>query len=100
MRIADAVVDILRSEGVKFVAALPGDDILPLFDAFHQQNDIPLILTRHEQATVFMADGYAQLRRQCHRRWLFRFDWNGNRNCGTQRHPDLDRNLEQRKSRC
>ena len=60
MRVADAVVDILRSEGVKFVAALPGDDILPLFDAFHQQNDIPLILTRHEQATVFMADGYAR----------------------------------------
>jgi hypothetical protein len=33
MRVADAVVDILKSEGVKFVAALPGDDILPLFDA-------------------------------------------------------------------
>ena len=60
MRVADAVVDILKSEGVKFVAALPGDDILPLFDAFHQKNDIPLILTRHEQATVFMADGYAR----------------------------------------
>src|SRR4029453_6970237 len=60
MRVADAVVDILKSEGVKFVAALPGDDILPLFDAFHQQDDIPLILTRHEQATVFMADGYAR----------------------------------------
>ncbi|HEY7317946.1 MAG TPA: thiamine pyrophosphate-binding protein [Candidatus Binatia bacterium] len=60
MRVADAIVDILKSEGVKFVAALPGDDILPLFDAFHQQDDIPLILTRHEQATVFMADGYAR----------------------------------------
>ena len=50
MRVADAIVDILKSEGVKFVAALPGDDILPLFDAFHQQDDIPLVLTRHEQA--------------------------------------------------
>jgi acetolactate synthase I/II/III large subunit len=60
MRVADAVVDILKSEGVKFVAALPGDDVLPLFDAFHQNNDIPLILTRNEQATVFMADGYAR----------------------------------------
>jgi len=60
MRVADAVVDILKAEGVKFVAALPGDDILPLFDAFHQKKDIPLILTRHEQATVFMADGYAR----------------------------------------
>ncbi|MGB7950074.1 MAG: thiamine pyrophosphate-binding protein [Candidatus Binatia bacterium] len=60
MRVADAVVDILKTEGVKFVATLPGDDILPLFDAFYQKNDIPLILTRHEQATVFMADGYAR----------------------------------------
>jgi acetolactate synthase I/II/III large subunit len=60
MRVADAVVDILKTEGVKFVAALPGDDILPLFDAFHQKAEIPLILTRHEQATVFMADGYAR----------------------------------------
>jgi acetolactate synthase-1/2/3 large subunit len=60
MRVADTVVDILKTEGVKFVAALPGDDILPLFDAFHQKDEIPLILTRHEQATVFMADGYAR----------------------------------------
>jgi acetolactate synthase I/II/III large subunit len=60
MRVADAVVNILKSEGVKFVAALPGDDILPLFDAFHQQSEIRLVLTRHEQATVFMADGYAR----------------------------------------
>ncbi len=60
MRVADAVVDIFKTEGVKFVAALPGDDILPLFDAFHQNGEIPLILTRHEQATVFMADGFAR----------------------------------------
>jgi acetolactate synthase I/II/III large subunit len=60
MRVTDAVVDILKAEGVKFVAALPGDDILPLFDAFHEKKQIPLILTRHEQATVFMADGYAR----------------------------------------
>src|SRR5215467_14047864 len=60
MRVADDVIDILKTEGVKFAAALPGDDILPLFDAFYQQSDIPLILTRHEQATVFMADGYAR----------------------------------------
>jgi acetolactate synthase-1/2/3 large subunit len=60
MRVADAIVDILKKEQVKFVAALPGDDILPIFDAFHQSGEIPLILTRHEQATVFMADGYAR----------------------------------------
>ena len=60
MRVADAIVDILKTEGVKFVSTLPGDDILPIFDALHQDGQMPLILTRHEQATVYMADGYAR----------------------------------------
>ena len=59
-RVADAIVDILQIEGVKFVATLPGDDILPIFDALHQNRQVPLILTRHEQATVYIADGYAR----------------------------------------
>ena len=60
MRVADYVVGILKAEGVPFVAAFPGDDILPIFDALYKCPEIPLILTRHEQATVFMADGYAR----------------------------------------
>ena len=48
MRVADAIVDILKTEEVKFVATLPGDDILPIFDALHQNGRMPLILTRHE----------------------------------------------------
>ena len=60
MRVADAIVDILKTEEVKFVATLPGDDILPIFDALHQNGRMPLILTRHEQATVYIADGYAR----------------------------------------
>ncbi len=61
MRVADAIVDILKTEGVKFVSTLPGDDILPIFDALHQNGQrCRLILTRHEQATVYIADGYAR----------------------------------------
>ena len=60
MRVADALVDILQTEGVKFVSTLPGDDILPIFDALHENGQVPLILTRHEQATVYIADGYAR----------------------------------------
>lgn len=59
MRAADAIAEILKLEGVKFIAGLPGDDILPIFDALYQA-ELPLILTRHEQAAVFMADGYAR----------------------------------------
>lgn len=60
MRVADNIVEILKTEGVQFVAGFPGDDILPLFDALGQGSEIPLIVTRHEQAAVFMADGYAR----------------------------------------
>jgi acetolactate synthase I/II/III large subunit len=60
VRVADAIVEILQIEGVKFVSTLPGDDILPIFDALHQNGRMPLILTRHEQATVYIADGYAR----------------------------------------
>jgi thiamine pyrophosphate-dependent acetolactate synthase large subunit-like protein len=60
VRVADAIVDILQTEDVKFVSTLPGDDILPIFDALHQNGRTPLILTRHEQATVYIADGYAR----------------------------------------
>ena len=49
-----------KTEGVKFVSTLPGDDILPIFDALHENGQVPLILTRHEQATVYIADGYAR----------------------------------------
>ena len=69
MRAADAVVDILKTEGVKFVSALPGDDILPIFDALHQNVQVPLVLTRHEQATVYMADGYARSTGETASRW-------------------------------
>ena len=60
MRVADYIVEILKTEGVPFIAGFPGDDLLPLWDALYECGEIPLIITRHEQATVFMADGYAR----------------------------------------
>ena len=49
----------LQREGVDVVFALPGDQTMYLLDAFH---DAPIrwITTRHEQATTYMADGYAR----------------------------------------
>lgn len=60
MRIADFIVEILKIERVPFIAGFPGDDLLPLWDALYEREQIPLIITRHEQASVFMADGYAR----------------------------------------
>lgn len=53
-----AVAQLVR-EGVEVVFGLPGDQTMFLLDAFH---DAPIrwITTRHEQATTYMADGYAR----------------------------------------
>ncbi len=58
---AQALAQQLRSEGVDTVFTLPGVQIMAAFDALHElQHDIRLIHTRHEQATTYMADGYAK----------------------------------------
>ena len=59
---AQALVGQLVSEGVDTIFALPGVQIMPAFDALHEQrNAVRLIHTRHEQATTYMADGYAKV---------------------------------------
>ena len=59
---AQALIAQLRSEGVDTVFGLPGVQIMDAFDALHEQrNAIRLIHTRHEQATTYMADGYAKV---------------------------------------
>ena len=59
---AQALVRQLRSEGVDTVFALPGVQIMAAFDAlFEARDDIQLVQTRHEQATTYMADGYARV---------------------------------------
>ena len=54
-----AAVEQLGREGVEVVFGLPGDQTMYLLDAFYDA-DIRWITTRHEQATTYMADGYAR----------------------------------------
>lgn len=49
----------LAAEGVDVVFGLPGDQTMHLLDAFHGA-DLRWITTRHEQATTYMADGFAR----------------------------------------
>jgi len=57
---ADALVRTLSNAGVKHIFTLSGNHIMPIFDACVDA-DIELIHTRHEAATVHMADAYARL---------------------------------------
>jgi acetolactate synthase I/II/III large subunit len=51
----------LRAEGVEVVFGLPGIQLMQLLDALHGEPGIRFVTTRHEQATTYMADGYARL---------------------------------------
>lgn len=56
-----ALVQQMKREGVKVVFGLPGVQLDWAFDAlFEEREQIRVIHTRHEQATSYMADGYAR----------------------------------------
>jgi acetolactate synthase-1/2/3 large subunit len=56
-----ALVESLKREGVDTVFGLPGIQLDWAFDALYAERDtIKVVHTRHEQATAYMADGYAR----------------------------------------
>ncbi|BCK68052.1 benzoylformate decarboxylase [Streptomyces libani subsp. rufus] len=60
MRPVDAVLRILREEGVDRVFGNPGTSELPFTDALAEAPDIEYVLGVHEGSVVAMADGYAR----------------------------------------
>jgi acetolactate synthase-1/2/3 large subunit len=57
-----ALVEMLKRQGVDTIFALPGVQLDGLFNALYDNQDaIRVIHTRHEQATAYMADGYARV---------------------------------------
>ncbi|MCC7368689.1 MAG: thiamine pyrophosphate-binding protein [Chloroflexi bacterium] len=56
-----ALVQSLLREGVDTIFGIPGIQLDWAYDALHAESDqINVIHTRHEQATAYMADGYAR----------------------------------------
>lgn len=56
-----ALVAALINEGIDTIFALPGVQLDGAFDALYdEQARIRVVHTRHEQATAYMADGYAR----------------------------------------
>jgi acetolactate synthase-1/2/3 large subunit len=56
----EALAKQLQREGVRVVFGLPGVQLYGAMAALRDEKDIRFILTRHEQATTYMADGYAR----------------------------------------
>ncbi|MDF1555978.1 MAG: thiamine pyrophosphate-binding protein [Deferrisomatales bacterium] len=57
---AEIIVDCLKAEGVEFVFGVIGSSILDLLDVIERTPEIRYVRTQHEQAAVYMADGYAR----------------------------------------
>jgi len=56
----EALAKQLHREGVRVVFGLPGVQLYGAMAALREEKDIRFVLTRHEQATTYMADGYAR----------------------------------------
>ncbi len=56
----EALAKSLVGEGVEVVFGIPGIQIYGIVAAIRDEPGIRLIATRHEQATTYMADGYAR----------------------------------------
>ena len=53
-------VKALKAEGVDTLFGYPGGMAIDLFDALYGEQEIEVILPRHEQALIHAADGYAR----------------------------------------
>ncbi|WP_428022951.1 acetolactate synthase large subunit [Arcobacter sp.] len=57
---AKMVTESLKNEGVEVVFGYPGGAIMNVYDEIYKQTDFKHILTRHEQAAIHAAEGYAK----------------------------------------
>ncbi|NPA55192.1 MAG: acetolactate synthase large subunit [Epsilonproteobacteria bacterium] len=57
---AKIVIESMIQEGVEVVFGYPGGAIMNVYDEIYKQDSFEHILTRHEQAAVHAADGYAR----------------------------------------
>lgn len=57
---SEMVIHALKNENVKIVFGYPGGAALNIYDEIYKQKFFKHILTRHEQAAVHAADGYAR----------------------------------------
>lgn len=57
---AEALIDALRAQGVRYLFGIPGVHTLLPYDLLHQHPTIRPVVTRHEGGAGFAADGYAR----------------------------------------
>ncbi|WP_102347929.1 thiamine pyrophosphate-dependent enzyme [Bacillus sp. Marseille-P3661] len=55
-----AIVEIMKEEGINHAFTVPGESFIPILDALYDEEDFQLISNRHEGGAALMAEGYAK----------------------------------------
>jgi acetolactate synthase I/II/III large subunit len=63
-RVVDVFLRYLKAEGVRMVFGIPGGLLHPFFEAIEEDEQLRLVVSRHEEGAAFMADGCARLSRR------------------------------------
>lgn len=56
----DVFLRYLKAEGVRYVFGIPGGLLHPLFEWLEADDELELVVSKHEEGAAFMADGYAR----------------------------------------
>lgn len=57
---SELFIKALKAENVDTLFAYPGGQVIDLFDALYGEQEIEIVLPRHEQGLIHAADGYAR----------------------------------------
>ena len=57
----EAVIELLRQEGVSHIFGIVGSSFLDILDPLYDRDDIKFIGVRHEQGAALMADGFSRI---------------------------------------
>ena len=61
MKAGEAVIELLRQEGVSKIFGIVGSSFLDVLDPLYDRDDIEFVGVRHEQGAALMADGYSRV---------------------------------------
>ncbi len=61
MNAGEAVIELLRQEGVTKIFGIVGSSFLDILDPLYDRTDIEFIGVRHEQGAALMADGFSRI---------------------------------------
>ena len=62
---AEIILKSLAKEGVKEIFGYPGGQVITIYEALYNQNEIKHYLVRHEQAAIHAAEGYSRATGKC-----------------------------------